>query len=263
MAGLSLLCRVQAFSSCGAWVPHCGGFSCCGAWTPEHRNLPRSGIEPVSPALAGRLLTSDRPERPSAILKEALMQTRGSAGHCGVFSLGSRLQPSVSRPPFPFHGNFTQSLLFLSWQLPDVQLYIQWRHQQACSPIKCYKASYHIYSIWMNGEKYICYYSHTQIKTVIIKSLINYFFKKKVKSYWYLWNFKISYRWLVRVSLWDTWIYCLGTMNLTYCYIFCNIIFSGHIRTDNSKIWKPACCWKFMLIAILFFLLISSLSSKG
>ena len=30
----------------------------------------------------------------------------------------------------------------------------------------------------MNGEKYVCYYNHAQIKTIIIKSLVNYFFKR-------------------------------------------------------------------------------------
>ena len=31
LAGLGLHCCIQAFSSCGMWVPHCGGFSCCRA----------------------------------------------------------------------------------------------------------------------------------------------------------------------------------------------------------------------------------------
>ena len=64
---------------CGAWTSHCGGFPCCrarapgarasvvvarglsscGAWAQLLRSmwdLPRSGIEPVSPALAGGFL---------------------------------------------------------------------------------------------------------------------------------------------------------------------------------------------------------------
>ena len=83
---------------CGVRVSHCGGISCCGAWTLgarasvlvarglrsydlralEHRlsscgtrvqlpcnmwDLPGPGIEPVSPALAGGLLTTAPPEK--------------------------------------------------------------------------------------------------------------------------------------------------------------------------------------------------------
>ena len=67
------------FSSCGVWASHSGGFSCgakaqgcsgfssCGSWAVEHRlncsafmwDLSRSGIEPVSPALAGRFSTTE------------------------------------------------------------------------------------------------------------------------------------------------------------------------------------------------------------
>ena len=79
-------------SSCGAWASHCGGYSCCGAtgsracglqqlWLSDSRaraqelwytvliargmwNLPRSGIEPVSPALAGGFFTTELPGKP-------------------------------------------------------------------------------------------------------------------------------------------------------------------------------------------------------
>ena len=70
------------FSSCSEWglqISYCGGFSCCRAWAPGHTdfklrhmgsivevpglsmlcsmwNLPGSGIEPMSPALAGGFL---------------------------------------------------------------------------------------------------------------------------------------------------------------------------------------------------------------
>ena len=71
-------CCLQAFSSCseqgllsgcGAQTSHCSGFYCCGAPAPEPRlggcgtqaellcgmwDLPRPGIEPVSPTLTGR-----------------------------------------------------------------------------------------------------------------------------------------------------------------------------------------------------------------
>ena len=44
----------MGFSSCGAWaeLPH-------GMW-----DLPGSGIEPVSPALAGQFFTTEPPEKP-------------------------------------------------------------------------------------------------------------------------------------------------------------------------------------------------------
>ena len=76
--------RADAVLHCSAWDSHCGGFSCCrasalrhmsfsscGSWAPELRlssycswaklllgmwDLPRPGIKPVSPALAGRFL---------------------------------------------------------------------------------------------------------------------------------------------------------------------------------------------------------------
>ena len=91
-AGFLQLQQARATLHCGARVSHCGGFSCggaqavgarasvvvahrlssCGTWALEHRlsssgawpellrgmwDLPGPGIEPVSPALAGRFLT--------------------------------------------------------------------------------------------------------------------------------------------------------------------------------------------------------------
>ena len=62
------LCRAQVpghagFSSCGSWVLECVLSSCgswaslpCGTW-----NFPRSGIEPMSPALSGRFPTTGPP----------------------------------------------------------------------------------------------------------------------------------------------------------------------------------------------------------
>ena len=62
------------FTLCGAWASHCGGFSCCrtralgqvgfsscGTWAQllgSMWNLAGPGIKLVSPALAGRLLTT-------------------------------------------------------------------------------------------------------------------------------------------------------------------------------------------------------------
>ena len=91
--GFLQLRRVGATLRCGAWASHCGGFSCCGARPLGARtsvvvarvlsscglralelrlsscgtraqllcsmwDLPRPGIEPMSPALAGGFLTT-------------------------------------------------------------------------------------------------------------------------------------------------------------------------------------------------------------
>ena len=78
-AGSSLLSLVAANS--GAWDSHCGGSSCCRAWALPYPSrvlglnscgsrtelprgiwdLPGPGIEPVSPALAHRVLTTGLP----------------------------------------------------------------------------------------------------------------------------------------------------------------------------------------------------------
>ena len=95
MTALGLCCYASFFSSCGeqgllcscsAWVSHCSGFSCCraqapgcagfsicssqvldqrldscGTWAKKFLgvwNLPGPEIEPVSPALAGRFLST-------------------------------------------------------------------------------------------------------------------------------------------------------------------------------------------------------------
>ena len=88
MTVLGLCCCTQSFSSCTTRASHCGGFSCygawalvfaayrlnnCGSWVPERRlsscgiwalllcgfwDLPRPGMEPMSPASAGKFLTT-------------------------------------------------------------------------------------------------------------------------------------------------------------------------------------------------------------
>ena len=78
-------------SSCGVWASHCGGFSRRAAWAHGlrscslqalgrlrscgaqaqplcgMRDLPRPGMEPVSPALAGRIFTTQPPGRPDCL----------------------------------------------------------------------------------------------------------------------------------------------------------------------------------------------------
>ena len=54
-------------SSCGPWALERRFCSCAWAYLPHDTwNLPRSGIEPVSPALSGRFLTSGPPGKSSS-----------------------------------------------------------------------------------------------------------------------------------------------------------------------------------------------------
>ena len=72
--GLSIVVASRGIFQCGMQASHCGGFSCCRAWALEckfssygtwtllprdMRDLPGPSIKPVSPALAGGLLTSE------------------------------------------------------------------------------------------------------------------------------------------------------------------------------------------------------------
>ena len=82
--GFLQLRRAGATLRCSVWASHCGGFSCCGAWGLGAQasvvvarglsscgtraqllcsmwDLPRPGLKPVSPALAGRFLTTAPP----------------------------------------------------------------------------------------------------------------------------------------------------------------------------------------------------------
>ena len=60
--GFSSCGKRGLLSSCGVWSSRCDGFSCgraqlsCGMW-----NLPRPGIKPASPALAGGFFTTGPP----------------------------------------------------------------------------------------------------------------------------------------------------------------------------------------------------------
>ena len=86
-AGSSSSCSEQELLSSCVWVSHGGGFSCHGAWALRCMgsavvasglcscgswaqllhgtwDLPRPGIKPVSPALAGRFFTTEPPRKP-------------------------------------------------------------------------------------------------------------------------------------------------------------------------------------------------------
>ena len=92
MAVLGLRPCARAFSSCGKWGPLfiavCGPLTIAGSPVAEHRlqtrrlsncgsraqplhgmwDLPRPGLEPVSPALAGSFSTTAPPGKPSYLL---------------------------------------------------------------------------------------------------------------------------------------------------------------------------------------------------
>ena len=99
--GFLQLQREWAALPCSVWASHCGGFSCCGARALDARasvvaarglsscgsrelsscgtraellssmwDLPRPGLEPVSPALAGRFLTTVPPKKPERCVFE-------------------------------------------------------------------------------------------------------------------------------------------------------------------------------------------------
>ena len=82
--GLSLLAGSSAALDCHGLASHCGGFSLCGAqplgsWAQESWrtgfvapcmwDLPRPGIEPVSPALTGGFLSTVQQGSPAIIVK--------------------------------------------------------------------------------------------------------------------------------------------------------------------------------------------------
>ena len=70
------LCCCQGFSLVSendrGLLSNCGGLSSFGSWALEHKHsnrgmwdLPRSGIEPVSPVLAGRFFTTEPLGKPA------------------------------------------------------------------------------------------------------------------------------------------------------------------------------------------------------
>ena len=90
--GFSLVAVWGLLSSCGMWASHCSGSSCLGTRALEYGlsscgtqtllphgmwNLPGPGIEPMSPTLAGRFLTTG-PAGKSAmlVLRNLLTQLR-------------------------------------------------------------------------------------------------------------------------------------------------------------------------------------------
>jgi len=131
----------QVGASCGAWASHCGGFSqcpaqvlghvgfssCgfqvlerrlsgCGAWAPLLHglwDLPRSGIKPMSPALAGGFFTTEPPGKPGFLSLGSsfglLLMEKGKKSFVVSYFPGSPLSLSFSPPLL---------LLILKQQIP-------------------------------------------------------------------------------------------------------------------------------------------------
>ena len=104
---LSSNCEEQGLlHSCGAWASHCHSFSCCrilrsvglqqcGSLALGHRisscgswgqlllgmwDILGSGIEPVSPALAGRFFTTEPPGKPQSIVLKLACESESLVG---------------------------------------------------------------------------------------------------------------------------------------------------------------------------------------
>ena len=99
MAVLDLRCCARAFSSCGEWGPLFiavrGPLTIVASLVAEHRlqmrrlsscgsraqllrgmwDLPRPGLEPVSPALAGRLSTTAPPGKPILFILKSIFRS--------------------------------------------------------------------------------------------------------------------------------------------------------------------------------------------
>ena len=92
----------ELLSNCGAWASHCSGFSCREAQTPGHTgssscnkwDLARSGIEPVSPALADGFFATEPPGKPLLVIN--CMITKGHSDAPGGFFRPVVLSPSAS-----------------------------------------------------------------------------------------------------------------------------------------------------------------------
>ena len=106
--GLSLVAESGRLGSrCGVRASHLGGFSCFssqgqklwhrGLAALQHAGSPRSRIEPVSPALQGRLLTTGQPRKPliPTLLKTAHLCLPSSLG-CIISSDLSTSSPILS-----------------------------------------------------------------------------------------------------------------------------------------------------------------------
>ena len=113
-AGSLWLWRAGATLRCGARASQCSGFSCCGAralgaWasvvvahglscSAACGNVPGPGLEPVSPALAGRFLTTAPPGKPCILFFYPIKNLRNErmTGLYSLFSLSTSTIPPIT-----------------------------------------------------------------------------------------------------------------------------------------------------------------------
>ena len=90
----------------------------CSMW-----DLPGPGLEPVSPALAGRFLTTAPPGKPTTTISDTACHSAGRAGQADrVSCFHTLLSPPIQVPfdsslwsPVPKGNTFPESLLRCSW----------------------------------------------------------------------------------------------------------------------------------------------------
>ena len=100
----------RAGTGCGAWAYHSGGFTCCRARAPEHRrfsscghralslhgvwDLPGPGLEPASPAPAGRFFITVPPgkeaQRPYFFSNKSFQGNSLAVPWLGLCCLGAK-----------------------------------------------------------------------------------------------------------------------------------------------------------------------------
>ena len=171
-------------SGCGIWAHHCGCFSCCGAQAQRHVgfsscgtrawlpygmwNLPGPGIEPVSPALAGRFLTTGPPGKSCPwLLMAVILKTiwkDGCWGRMGPFwCVQSHISlVDITRHQWPYVVSLTLAMDFdlnypmlLLWGTVQGFGLATWEHVAYCTCFSAHKHTSLYFSI--SHESIPCY----------------------------------------------------------------------------------------------------------
>ena len=116
--------------SCGRAWTLAAGFSSCGAqaWLPHStRDLPRPGMEPMSPALAGRFLTTGPPGEPENQLFNNIPQKNSPANEylLAWYTVSFLSSPPLSPPKELFDQPSGSHLSAVLCALPFKALYTQ------------------------------------------------------------------------------------------------------------------------------------------